>query len=69
MSFYVDVFKSIQVDDFKDYRGYFFWFAYDRALITPLLEISYPRISLVKEILYEHRRDIDEGESPYDWNQ
>ncbi len=68
LSFYVDVFKSIQVDAFKDNLGYFFETAYNRALITPLLEISYPRISVVKEILYEHRRDVDD-EWPADWNQ
>lgn len=37
LSFYVDIFKSIQIQEFKDPKGYFFWFAYDRALITPLL--------------------------------
>lgn len=66
LSFYVDIFKSIKEKDFKDEKGYFFWFSYDRALITPLLEIAYPRIKIVKEILYEHRRTLD-TESPKDW--
>ena len=59
LSFYVDVFKSINEKNFQNDKGDFFEFAYDRVLITHLLEISYPRIKLLKEILYEHRRTPD----------
>lgn len=37
LSFYVDVFKSINEKNFQNDKGDFFWFAYDRVLITHLL--------------------------------
>ncbi len=37
MSFYSDIFKMVKVEDFKFDNGTFYDYAYDRAIITPLL--------------------------------
>lgn len=67
MTFYSDVFKKIKISDLTYENGAFFDYAYDRAILTPLLEMSYPRISVIKEITYEYRNDTGINDSPDDW--
>ena len=57
MSFYTDMFRRIKVTDLTFDNGTFFHNGGDKAIMTPLMEMSYPNILVVKEILYEFRND------------
>ena len=48
MTFYSDLFKKIKISDLTYPNGTFYDYAYDRAILTPLLEMAYPRISVIK---------------------
>ncbi len=40
-------------------NGTFFNNAIDKAIMIPLIEMSYPNVLIVKEIMYEDRYDKD----------
>ena len=67
MSFYSDLFWKINIDDLSYENGTFFDYAYDRAILTPLLEMAYPRICVIKEITYEYRNDTGINDEPDEW--
>ena len=57
ISFFTDLFRRIKVADLTFDNGTFYNSASDKAIITPLMEMTYPKILVVKEILYEYRKD------------
>ena len=57
MSFYTHLFRRIKVKDLTFENGTFFNNAIDKAIMIPLIEMSYPKVSIVKEIMYEDRYD------------
>lgn len=59
MSFYTHLFRRIKVKDLTFENGTFFNNAIDKAIMIPLIEMSYPNVLIVKEILYEDRYDKD----------
>ena len=69
MSFYSDLFKKIELADLTYENGTFFEYAYDRAILTPLLEMAYPRITVIKEITYEYRNDTGINDAPDEWTR
>lgn len=48
MSFYTDMFRRIKVTDLTFDNGTFFHNGGDKAIMTPLMEMSYPNILVVK---------------------
>jgi hypothetical protein len=44
MSFFADIFKKIRKQDLCYDNGTFYDYAYDRAIITPMVEMAYPRV-------------------------
>lgn len=69
MSFYSDIFKKIKKEDFMFENGTFFDYAYDRAIITPLLELSHPRNYYLPEMVYEYRNDTGVNDGGFDWKR
>ena len=69
MTFYSDLFKKIKISDLTYPNGTFYDYAYDRAILTPLLEMAYPRISVIKEITYEYRNDTGINDAPDEWTR
>jgi hypothetical protein len=57
MSFYTNLFRRIKVKDLTFDNGTFFSNAIDKAIMIPLIEMSYPNVLIVKEIMYEDRYD------------
>jgi hypothetical protein len=47
MTFYSDIFKRIRKEDLCYENGTFFDYAYDRAIITPMIEMAFPRVEYV----------------------
>jgi len=48
MSFYTYLFRRIKIKDLTLDNGSFFTNAIDKAIMIPMIEMSYPRISIVK---------------------
>ena len=69
MTFYSDLFMKIKHSDLVYDNGTFLYFAYDRAIITPMLEMAYPRIKVVNELTYEYRNDTGANEATKDWQK
>lgn len=67
MTFFVDLFKMAKQEDFMYENGTFFDYAYDRAIITPLIELSYPRNYYLPEMVYEYRHDTGINDAENDW--
>ncbi len=67
MTFYTELFKMTKKEDFTYENGTFFDYAYDRAIITPLLELSYPRNYYLREMIYEYRHDTGMNDAEKDW--
>lgn len=69
MAFYSDIFKLINQSDFCFDNGRYFDYAYDRAIITPLLELSHPRHYYLPEMIYEYRNDTGVNDGSYEWKK
>lgn len=67
MTFFSDVFKKIVKDDLCYDNGTFYDYAYDRAIITPMIEMAYPRVEYLPEITYEYRNDTGINDGTGDW--
>jgi hypothetical protein len=67
LTFYADLFWKINPDDLKYDNGTFFKFAYDVALITPIIEMLGTRIKFIEESTYEYR--FDTGINDPGWGQ
>ena len=59
MSFYTSIFRRIKIRDLAYENGTFYSSAIDKAIMTPLIEMSYPDILIVKDIMYEDRFEED----------
>lgn len=44
MTFFSDLFKKIIKDDLCYDNGTFYDYAYDRAIITPMIQMAYPKV-------------------------
>ena len=57
MSFYTEIFRRIKIRDLTYENGTFFSSAIDKAIMIPLIEMSYPDVLIVKDIMYEDRSE------------
>ena len=55
MSFYTSLFRRIKIRDLTYENGTFYSSAIDKAIMTPLIEMSYPDVLIMKDIMYEDR--------------
>jgi hypothetical protein len=67
LTFYADLFWKIKPADLKYDNKTFFKFAYDVALITPIIEMVGTRIKFIEETTYEYR--FDTGINDPGWGQ
>lgn len=69
MTFFSDIFKKIVKDDLCYDNGTFYDYAYDRAIITPLIEMAYPRLEYLPQVTYEYRNDTGINDGTADWER
>ena len=69
MTFFSDLFKMIKKEDLCYENGTFYDYAYDRAIITPMIEMAYPRVQYLAQITYEYRNDTGMNDGTDDWER
>ena len=69
MTFFSDLFKMIKKEDLCYENGTFYDYAYDRAIITPMIEMAYPRVQYLAQITYEYRNDTGINDGTDDWER
>ena len=69
MAFFSDLFKLIKKEDLCYENGTFYDYAYDRAIITPMIEMAFPRVQYLAEITYEYRNDTGINDGTDDWER
>jgi hypothetical protein len=57
MNFYTYLFRRLKIKDLTYDNGTFFEKAIDKAIMIPLIEMAYPEVIIVKDIMYEDRYD------------
>ena len=67
MTFFSDVFKRIKIEDLSYDNGTLYDYAYDRAIITPMIEMVFPRVEYLGEVTYEYRNDTGINDGTNDW--
>lgn len=66
MSFYAHIFRRIKIKDLTFENGTFFSNAIDKAIMVPLIEMSYPNVLVVKDIMYEDRFDKESRDAEHE---
>lgn len=69
MTFYRQLFTKISKSDLCYSNGTFYDYAYDRAILTPLIQLSYPRMYYLKEMVYEYRNDTGINDNVDNWQR
>lgn len=67
LTFYADLFWKVDQSDLTYDNGTFFKFAYDVALVTPIIQMVNPRIQFIQQTTYQYR--FDTGINDPGWGQ